>query len=770
MLVAAGAWAGDPIANGPPLAGTEPLSVEGDLSVLMRAGFEKFLLRELERSIDERSKFWQRDFSSREAYERSVEPNRQRFAKAIGAVDARLPVTDLELVATLEESAIVGETPSYTVTAVRWPVFNEVYGEGLLLQPKQTPKARVVAIPDADQTPEMLAGLAPGVAASQQFARRLAECGCQVVVPVLVNRDDSWSGNPAVAMTNQTHREWIYRQAFEMGRHVIGYEVNKLRSVVDWFAGQAAKGKKDQAGIGVAGYGEGALLAFYAAALDTRIDVALVSGYYSSRQQVWDEPLYRNVFGLLREFGDAEIAGLIAPRRLVVEYSAVPAVEEPRPAGANRRAVAAPGKLQTPQFAVVQAEVERARALNWASPTEAAIDLVADADGAAIGPGSDEALRLFLHGLGAGELTTADEPTADARKTFDPAERQHRQVRQLEEYNQRLLRLSPAVREQFWNKAQPAAAADWPQATASYRDYLWDEIVGRFPPATLPPNARTRQVYDKPKWTGYEVMLDVYPDVFAWGVLLVPKDLQPGEKRPAVVCQHGLEGLPKDVIDDDPANPAVGIYESFAARLAERGFVTYAPHNFYRGGNEFRQLQRKAHPLKQTLFGLTTIQHARLLEWLGGLPFVDGQRIGFYGLSYGGNTAVRVPALLTQYAAVISSGDFNEWIHKNVTVDHPHSMIFHNVYEVFEYNLGHTFNHGDLAALIAPRPFMVERGHQDGVGRDEWVAGEYARVRRLYAMLGIPERTEIEFFNGPHKIHGVGTYEFLHKHLKWRGK
>jgi hypothetical protein len=31
----------------------------------------------------------------------------------------------------------------------------------------------------------------------------------------------------------------------------------------------------------------------------------------------------------------------------------------------------------------------------------------------------------------------------------------------------------------------------------------------------------------------------------------------------------------------------------------------------------------------------------------------------------------------------------------------------------------------------------------------------------------MPERTQIEWFNGPHKINGVGTYEFLHRHLDW---
>jgi hypothetical protein len=72
-----------------------------------------------------------------------------------------------------------------------------------------------------------------------------------------------------------------------------------------------------------------------------------------------------------------------------------------------------------------------------------------------------------------------------------------------------------------------------------------------------------------------------------------------------------------------------------------------------------------------------------------------------------------------------------------------------------------------MAALIAPRPFMVERGHADGVSSDEWVAFEFAKVRRLYqAGLKLPpEQCQIEFFDGPHTIHGQGTYDFLRKHL-----
>jgi hypothetical protein len=249
--------------------------------------------------------------------------------------------------------------------------------------------------------------------------------------------------------------------------------------------------------------------------------------------------------------------------------------------------------------------------------------------------------------------------------------------------------------------------------------------------------------------------------------LLVPKDIKPGERRPVVVCQHGLEGVPNDAVTDDPKQPGFNYYKAFAARLAERGFVTFAPHNPYRGQDKFRVLQRMANPLKKSLFSVILGQHDRILDFLSEQPFVDPARIGFYGLSYGGKTAVRVPPLLSRYALSICSADYNEWIKKNVTVDDRYSYVFTGEYEMFEFNLGHTFNYAELAGMMAPRPFMVERGHLDGVAPDEWVAYEYAKVRRLYAFLGIPERTTIEFFNGPHSIHGVGTYQFLHKHLAW---
>ncbi|HET8546725.1 MAG TPA: prolyl oligopeptidase family serine peptidase [Bryobacteraceae bacterium] len=339
------------------------------------------------------------------------------------------------------------------------------------------------------------------------------------------------------------------------------------------------------------------------------------------------------------------------------------------------------------------------------------------------------------------------------------------QFEELVAYTQKLVRASERKREQFWSKADTSSPERWIASTKWHRDYIWTEVIGRMPPPSVPANPRSRLIFDEPKFRGYEVVLDVWPGVIATGILLVPNDLKPGERRPVVVCQHGLEGRPRDVSDPGVDHPA---YHRYAVRLAEEGFVTYSPQNPYIGQDRFRLIQRKAHPLKLALFSFILGQHQRTLEWLGGLPFVDPQRIGFYGLSYGGKTAVRVPQLLDQYAVSICSADFNEWVWKNTRVDSPYSYLLTGEYDMIEFDFANVANYSDLANLMVPRPFMVERGHRDGVAPDEWVAYEFAKVRRFYAsIMKMPDRAEIEFFDGPHTIHGVGTFKFLRRHLRW---
>ena len=385
-----------PLAAQSTLPGTAPLTLQGDLAAQMVDSINDYLVSGSAITPASRSRFWHRDFSSADAYTRSIEPNRRHLARILGAVDPPLDVQALEFVSSTAGSDLVGRGRGYRLQAVRWPVWEGVFGEGLLLQPDHAPVARVVALPDADWTPEALAGLSPGVAAEAQFARRLAESGCQVLIPTLIDRRDTWSGIAGIKMTNQPHREWIYRMAFEAGRHIIGYEVQKVRAAVGWFEHENATAAVP---IVVAGYGEGGLLALYSAALDTRIDAALVSGYFQPREQVWMEPIYRDLWGLLREFGDSEIADMIAPRALVVEASATPQVSGP-PQPTKERSGATPnGALSTPSLADVRGEVERARAIYDRLHVSAKLQIAPS--GAGNGPpGSEAALAALLSGAG----------------------------------------------------------------------------------------------------------------------------------------------------------------------------------------------------------------------------------------------------------------------------------------------------------------------------------------------------------------------------------
>ncbi|HZZ79129.1 MAG TPA: dienelactone hydrolase family protein [Gemmataceae bacterium] len=741
------------------LPGTKLLETKGDLARIMVDGIDRYLTKATAQAAKDRPKYWKPDFSSSDAFDASVEPNRQRFRKMIGLVDQRISPVKMTKIATVKQGSLVAETKYYKVYAVRWPVLPGVNAEGLLLEPTGKPKACAVAIPDADWTPEQLVGVAPGVPKESQYARRLAQDGYRVLVPTLINRAADYSGSAQVGrFTNQPHREFVYRMAYEMGRHIIGYEVQKVLASVDWFEKSNPKTP-----IEVWGYGEGGLLALYSAALDPRIKDTYISGYVNNRDNLYDEPIYRNVFGLLKEFGDAELLMLAgAPngaRRVNVEYAREPAIKGPPAPPKGAGGGAAPGKLDFANPTTVGLEVQRFRKLtNFAGKTASTTERKPFAD--LLDPSVDAA-SLKRNEERKGRET---EPM-ELRLDHNPQARQQRQFHELVDFTQNQLGPSKIKRQaNTWAKLNASNLDALKKSQEQVRKQFHEDIIGKLPDSKVPLNPRTRLKYETPKWKGYEVVLDLNDEVICYGILLVPNDIKPGEKRPVVVCQHGLEGRPTDVCEPKFKTQ---YYNSFGAQLADRGFVVFAPQNPYIFKNDFRQLVRKANPLGLSLYSFIVAQHDRILDWLVTLDFVDPQRIAYYGLSYGGKVAMRIPSILTRYCLSICSGDFNEWIWKNINLEWGGSYMFTGEYDMYEFNLGNTFNYAEMAALIAPRPFMVERGHSDGVGLDEYVAFEYAKVRRFYAQAGIADRTKIEFFTGGHVIQGRGTFAFLHRHLNW---
>lgn len=673
-----------------PLPGTRELSASDDVVARMHAGMIDYLQRLTRASIGTR------------------QPTREKLRSILGVVDQRVASGDLRLDTTLNRSAARATTPAWRALAVRWAVLDGVSAEGLYYQPTRPARCHVVALPDADQAPETL---------SQ--AQAFAAAGCDVLVPTLIDRANTYSGSAALGIwTNMPHREWIYRMSFPVGRHVIGYEVQKTLAAVDWF-----EARKDGLPIGLFGVGEGGGVGLYAAALDPRIQATQILGYFNAREEIWQEPIYRNVFGLLRDFGDAELAAMIAPRRLIVAPDGAPVVEEPRDV-AGKRNVAAPGRLKQIEAAAFETELARARTAKR------------DATPAAL---------LAALAVPAVKFTPVTVASAHAGRMAD-------QVRELADYTARLVRASEKTRDTLWKQAGPAGV----------RERVLNNVIGVLPDLPVPPNVRTQQCGEAPSWIAYQVEFDVRPGLIGAGYLLLPRSLKAGEKRPLIVMQHGLSGHADWLFKStDPS--VIETYRNFGATLAEQGYIVYLPQAPHSGN--FRQITRMSHPLGLTLFSFIRAQYQQALDWLVTLPQVDSGRIGFYGLSYGGKTALRVPVFDERFKAIACGGDFNEWVRKLTTTDESNSYMFSPEYDVLEWNLANVASHAELVMLAAPRPFLVERGHRDGVGRDEWVNYEFARVRRYYDEAGIGDRAQIAFFNGPHRVDGPAVLTLFARYL-----
>lgn len=311
--------------------------------------------------------------------------------------------------------------------------------------------------------------------------------------------------------------------------------------------------------------------------------------------------------------------------------------------------------------------------------------------------------------------------------------------------------------------------AAYEQSLAAKREAYWD-MVGRYPAAAGPLAARSIAVYDEPAFRGYRLSVRVYDGVHAYGILLVPKDLRPGEKRPVVFVQHGLGGRPEAALGVVPQEKDDAVYARFGLRLVERGYLVFAPMIATQDNAERTRLIRRAHPVGMIPAGMDVKKFARILDYLSTLPYADARRFAFYGLSYGGYTALWIGPGEPRFRAVIASGHYNDWNVKttDLTLGTAFPLYF-NVADQYNFGMLNHFNHADLASLIAPRAFMVEMGDQDGViVAPRYLADrEVDRALEIYRRLGIPQKGQISRFPGPHKIDGRDTYPFLDRMLGW---
>ena len=159
---------------------------------------------------------------------------------------------------------------------------------------------------------------------------------------------------------------------------------------------------------------------------------------------------------------------------------------------------------------------------------------------------------------------------------------------------------------------------------------------------------------------------------------------KPGERRPVVVCQHGRNGLPRDTID----GRQYGLQQFRRAAGRARLRHLRPPQSLSRRGPlplARPQGQQRSKPRCSPSSSPSTTRSSA--GWSNN-AFVDGSRIAFYGLSYGGETAVRVPPLLEKYCPLDLFRRLQPVDPQSGRTDEPFSFMRTIEWEMPYWNLG----------------------------------------------------------------------------------
>lgn len=366
------------------------------------------------------------------------------------------------------------------------------------------------------------------------------------------------------------------------------------------------------------------------------------------------------------------------------------------------------------------------------------------------------------------DLIDADPPVPNI-EGISLARVANHQFAQWQAYYRNLAIEATRVRESRW-KPDYSSPAAYEKSVAPKREAYFD-MIGRYPAPVEPLTAESVLLYDEPEFRGWRLSVKVYDGVHAYGILLVPKNIRPGEKRPTVFVQHGLAGKPEDSLGVVPNDKADNVYSRFGWKLARRGYIVFAPMIATQDNAERTKLIRRAHPVGMIPAGMDVRKFGRVLDYLSTLPYVDKDRFAFYGLSYGGYTALWIGPGEPRFKVVISSGHYNDWAVKttDLTLGTAYPLYF-NVFDQYNFGMLNGFNHSDLASLIAPRAFMVEMGDSDSVIVEPRALAdaEIDRALDVYRKLRIPTKGACARFHGPHKIDGAEAFLFLDRWLNFK--
>jgi dienelactone hydrolase len=300
--------------------------------------------------------------------------------------------------------------------------------------------------------------------------------------------------------------------------------------------------------------------------------------------------------------------------------------------------------------------------------------------------------------------------------------------------------------------------------------------LDRMLPAKL--NPRTTEVVQCDGYRRERVEIDTEPGVTMPMYVLVPDTLRAAEglTAPAVIAAHGHSSggkLAVTGVTDDPAvAETVRTHNyNYGESTAQHGYVVFCPdargfgerrESFSQGADQILnsscyQLAHMALPLGMTVAGMWTWDLMRLLDYIAIRPECKERKVAAIGLSGGGLQTLWLAALDERVDCAIISGYF--YGVKDSLLHLSDNCACNYVPHLWEYA-----DMGDLGALIAPRPLLIESGLQDPLNGPRGIANvmeQYSITSAAYALLDAKGNVDITTFDGPHMWHGAAYLSWL---------
>lgn len=318
---------------------------------------------------------------------------------------------------------------------------------------------------------------------------------------------------------------------------------------------------------------------------------------------------------------------------------------------------------------------------------------------------------------------------------------------------------------------------EWKRWRARFLDQL-QALLGETPPA-VPLDPEVLERHDEGDYIREKVIFDTdpYASVPCW--VLIPKGIEPGERRPALLCAHGHGRGKDDVVglapDDATYTQRVApLNYDYARQFARRGYVTIAPDwrcfgeraveaEWARAGRDPCNVVYLAYGYQgYHLLALQIWDGRRTLDYLVSRPEVDPNRVGCVGLSFGGTMTTYLSALDDRIRAAVVSG-YISTVRRDALTMRGKGNTCGSQYMPGLLRYGDI---ADVASLIAPKPLLVEIGEQDDCFvRDDAIAA-YEAVTRVYQAIGEPDRIDADVFPGGHAFSGRKAFDWFERWLK----